>query len=109
MRDTNDVRDLSGRLFRVLISIPVGIACSLVVTYALPTRDHFERDIGCMRGEGWFVRGGSPTLIIIGAIVFAIGCYALLDQLVRRSYLTTELLQPKPRLAKAIARIRCAR
>ena len=97
MRD-DDIRDLSGRTLRVLISIPVGIACSLVVTYLLPTRDHFERDIGCMRGEGWFVRGGSPTLIIAGAVAFAMGCCALLGYLARR--------QPKPRLARAIARIR---
>ena len=82
----------------MLMSIPVGIACSLAVTYALPTRDHFERDIGCMRGEGWFVRGGSPTLVIIGAIVFAIGCYSLLGAFARRPW--------KPRIPKAIARIR---
>lgn len=80
----HDVRDLRGRLARVGVAIVFGIIGSLAITYALPTRDHFERMGGCMRGEGWFVRGGSPTLILVGAVMLALGSYSLLGRLAKR-------------------------
>lgn len=91
----HDLRDLRGRLARVWVSIVFGIIGSLAITYALPTRDHFARMGSCMRSEeGWFVRGGSPTLILAGAVVLALGMYSVLGHMAKRPRL--------PRLPRAI-------
>jgi hypothetical protein len=60
--DPFDVRDLHGRLTRFLAAIPLGIVTSLVVTFALPTRRHYGDGLLVDR-SGWFVTGGSATLI----------------------------------------------
>ena len=85
MRDPNDVRDLHGRLTRFLAAIPLGILTSLLVTFALPTRRHYEGWFGCSSIEGgWIVTGGSATLILVGAILSTLAWTAALGYIPRR-------------------------
>jgi hypothetical protein len=71
----HDVRDLQGRLRRLALSIPIGLACAFAVTMILPTRRHFS---GCLEQEGWLVTGGDPVLMLAGAVVFAFAAYTLM-------------------------------
>ena len=94
MRDPFDVRDLHGRLRRLLAAIPLGIVTSLAVTFVLPTRRHYEGWFGCSSIEGgWFVTGGSATLVLVGAIVSTLAWAAALEYVHRR--------RPAPRLPMA--------
>jgi hypothetical protein len=98
MRDPFDVRDLHGRLTRFLAAIPLGILTSLAVTFVLPTREHYAGWRGCWSIEGgWFVTGGSVTLILVGAIVSTLAWTAALGHL--RSKRRLPLL-PRARLVR---------
>ena len=89
MHDPFDVRDLRGRLNRFLAAIPLGIVTSLLVTFLLPTRRHYEGWFGCWSIEGgWFVTGGSVTLILVGAIASTLAWTAALGYLQRRRPVT---------------------
>jgi hypothetical protein len=70
----DDVRDLAGRLRRLAIAIPIGVACSLAIALILPTRRHFS---GCMVSATWPVSGGELALVGVGAIVIALAAYAV--------------------------------
>jgi hypothetical protein len=71
----HDVRDLGGRLRRLALAIPIGVAASLAISLILPTHRHF---FGCMEGEGWLVIGGDPVVMLAGAIMFALAAYAVM-------------------------------
>jgi hypothetical protein len=77
---SEDVRDLGGRLRRVGLATLIGIAGSLTITIALPTRDHFPLPPGSCGNAWWaqgtLVVGGSPSLMIAGAVVIAVAAYS---------------------------------
>ena len=83
-----DVRDLRGRMWRVWQSVVIGAVGSVVVTLLLPTRDHFPIEPGgcgfSHQDQGWLVEGGSPSIMIAGAIAIAVAAYALLGAVVAR-------------------------
>lgn len=83
-----DVRDLRGRVRRVWQSIVIGAMASVAITLLLPTRDHFPVEPGgcgfSHQDQGWLVEGGSPSLMIAGAIVIAVAAYAVLGALAAR-------------------------
>jgi hypothetical protein len=104
MHDPFDVRDLHGRLTRFLAAIPLGILTSLVVTFALPTRRHYEGWGGCGSIEGgWFVTGGSATLILVGAILSTLAWAAALGYFQRRR--RAPLWVPMARLVRGRRRV----
>jgi len=75
MRDY-DVRDMSGRLWRLFWSILAGAMLAVVIAAVLPQRSE----------RGW--GGGAfaltnPVLVAAGAVGIAIGVYALLGIFVR--------------------------
>jgi hypothetical protein len=70
----HDVRDIAGRLRRLALSIPIGVASSLAISLSLPTHRHFS---GCMESEGWLVTGGDPVLVLVGAIMLALAAYTV--------------------------------
>jgi len=74
-----DVRDLRGRARRLVAATLIGIVGSLAVTLLIPTRDHFPTPWGgcgfSHQDQGWIVEGGSPSLMIAGAIVIAVLAY----------------------------------
>lgn len=77
---SEDVRDLGGRLGRVGLATLIGIVGSLAITLLLPTRDHFPLPPGSC-GNGWWAQGtlvvgGSPSLMIAGAVVIAVAAYS---------------------------------
>lgn len=94
-----DVRDLRGRARRVWQAIVIGVAGSVAVTLLLPTRDHFPVEPGgcgfSHQDQGWLVEGGSPSIMIAGAIAIAVAAYAVLGVLAARW---------APRIPRAIGR-----
>ena len=80
----HDVRNIEGRLAWLVISVFIGLAASLGVTLLLPTRDHFPLPPGSCgfgHGTGFLVEGGSASMMIAGAVVFAVLAYAALGAL----------------------------
>ena len=80
MRD--DVRDLRGRLRRLVCATVLGAIIALSIALALPTRDHFPLPPGSCGNEhwsqGWLVEGGDPVLMAVGGIVVANFAYVVL-------------------------------
>jgi hypothetical protein len=95
-----DVRDIRGRVRRLLVSIPIGIVLSLAITLILPTRDHFPDPPGsCGNGhwdQGWIVEGGDPTLMLAGAFAIALAVYLMLNARAR-----TRCHLPRARLLRS--------
>jgi hypothetical protein len=76
-----DLRDVGGRLRRLVLSALIGVVGSIAITLAIPTRDHFpvpEGGCGFGRGTGFFVEGGSLYLMIAGAVAIALAAYRVL-------------------------------
>lgn len=73
---TDDVRDLGGRLERLIIAGLVGVVTALVVAAVLPQESS--------RGWGGGAFGAAnPVLVGAGACGIALGIYAVLDVWVR--------------------------
>jgi hypothetical protein len=79
-----DLRDVRGRLLRLVVSIPLGIVTSFFVAMSLPRRNHFAGWQCCMCGTGFIKEGDSFFIMLSGAVGAALAWYALLSWLARR-------------------------
>ena len=77
----DDVRDLGGRLFRLFIASVIGTLAAIAIAICLPLRDHLPNWRCCFRVG---VDDINVALVIAGAVVLSLGCYALLGALARR-------------------------
>jgi len=105
----DDVRDLRGRFHRLVISAVIGVVGSLVITFLLPTRDHFPLPPGSCgfgHGTGNLVEGGSIGMMIAGAVGIALATYAALGAWARSIRAPTAQAAIKIDLARCIASYR---
>ena len=73
-----DVRDIHGRLLRVVCSIVAGALLAVVIAVVLPQRS----------SSGWGVGAfgmANPVLVGAGAVAIALGIYAVLGAVMRRA------------------------
>jgi hypothetical protein len=111
-----DLRQLGPRITCMLLSILLGFALVAVITYVLPTRDHFPLPAGSCGfshiRQGHFVEGGDPVLMGVGGVLMSLTLYALM----RRRFLELPM-QPirhdgsygQRLLPRAVARVSVAR
>jgi hypothetical protein len=104
--DPHDVRDRSGRLVRLWISVLLGLVGSFAITIILPTRDHFPQMAGSCGfshpQQGWIVQGGDPVLMLAGALGITIAIYTMWNYRVRS---VAKSLRMHALLPRAVARL----
>ena len=89
----DDLRDLGGRLCRLLISIVVGAVGSIALGLVFPISEVQPLLHGCMGRSGSQLVMEDVPLLLAGTVAIAFASYTLLTWLVRRPH--------RPRLPRA--------
>lgn len=82
-----DLRDLGGRLRRVLVSVIVGAVGSGALGWVFPVPEPMPLLHSCMGRAGSQLVMEDSFLLIAGAIALAVACYAVLSWRARRPHL----------------------
>jgi hypothetical protein len=79
-----DLRDLGGRLRRLVISIVVGAVGSIALGWVFPISEQMPLLGGCTGRHGSQLVMEDVPLLLAGIVAIASGCYAVLSWYARR-------------------------